>query len=400
MKKLTVVVAGLAALAIASNASAQTTNIVRITGATAYRAAAHAALTNIIEYSTLKYGYVGSSFTGAGQAEFRGLLKNNTEIYVDIKTSWNGSVDGLQRLVNRGNSAYNVTNWLNAADGVLLQGGKSGVTPGTESAPADLAMSDVFPNTTKYGDGIEKAKVGVIPFVWAKNKDCPASVSNVTSMIAQQLLTGGSVPLSFFSGVDTDTNRVYVIGRNADSGTRVTTFAETGFGVFGSPAQKKVNYSTGGGVTNVTSIVPYPGEPLLGETYLDGQSGYGSGGTVATVLNANGSTNSTVTNPGWIVGYVSYQDAKSVQGGANILKYNGVDYSDDAVRKGQYSFWSYEVLCWTDYVGEDDTLTEIKDAIKNEMLSFDPSTVGAIKWSTMKVQRGIEGGPISEGSGL
>ena len=67
MKKQTLVLSALAALALASSASAQT--VINITGATAFRQAAHQAI--IDSLGNLTYGYQSTNIGNAGRAIFK-----------------------------------------------------------------------------------------------------------------------------------------------------------------------------------------------------------------------------------------------------------------------------------------------------------------------------------------
>ena len=91
MKFKTILLAGLAAMAVTSSASAQT--VINITGATGFRAAAHQAIIAILGGAgTVKYCYVGSSINNANQAIFEGAIGGNPYI---IRTRQSGSEAGI-----------------------------------------------------------------------------------------------------------------------------------------------------------------------------------------------------------------------------------------------------------------------------------------------------------------
>lgn len=397
MKKTTIV-AGLIALAIASNASAQSvTNIIRITGATAYRAASAQAMTNLISSASLKYGYTGTKgLAGANVSQVQGILKSDSDVFVSYRCSFSGSIDGIQRLVYRGQEAYKRTDWPNQSDANLPNAQWSGDTYTPETADADVAMSDSYQTSTVYrSPALTDNIVGVVPFVWVRNAGSPASLSNMTSLAAQKLTANGDVPLSFFTGTNADANvSVFIAGRNINSGTRLCTLAETGYGIYKMPNHRIIYHDS----ANVTNMTVYPGETVLGTEYGDGESGYDSGSHLATAFTKANSTNATVNlgdSVGWIVASMSYSDSKSVSSTyANNLLYNGVAFSANAVRDGQYTFWSYEHLFYrTDL---DATLKTRANALRDEMLTMDPGS-SAVKLDTMNVKRSTEGGVVTPG---
>jgi len=387
--------AGLALLAIASTASAQTNVILRITGSTAYRTVVHNAIVAMITPGSLKYGYAGTKLGSAGFAEFTGALVSSPNTTVDVKTVWSGSVDGLQRIINQGNPSFQVTTWQ--ASSSLSSTGTPNLAAGSEVAYADVAMSDVFQNSTIFQNPTipNDVVVGVIPFEWCRNNGSPTTMTNMTSLLAQQILSAGALTLKCWTGnTSDDSTLVRVVGRNFDSGTRVTTFAETGFGV-GSPPNQSVVLANASGV--ITNVAAYPAETLLGQSFAAGQSGYSSGGLVAGALNASGSNGGLNTgNKGWLVGYAGVSDASSVTNGtAGVMTYNGVAYSPTAVENGQYTFWGYEHQFYNNNLSAN-TLT-VLNALQTTLSTTDPTPSGGIALSAMTVGRTQEGAPVSDG---
>ena len=380
MNKYRLMIAGLAALAVASTASAQT--VIRITGATAYRSAVHTAIGNILN-TGYTYGYSGSSLSGAGQAEFRGTTKvGNYD--VDIKTSFSGSLAGIATLT----TDRTIANFLDATN--LTTGGTASLTgPYDSPVTADVTFSDAAQATTRFKTpALVNNNVGVIPFVWTRNNGSTNSIANMTSQLAQALLANGQVPLSMFSGSETDSGiPVILVGRDADSGTRLTAFAESGYGALTMPVQYKIT-----GSNPITLIDFYPTNTIEGTFYDLGQSGYASGGDIKTALNAIGTqayTDSNFDAGCHAVGYLSTSDAAGVNGGANNLTYNGYAYSLDNVKQGLYSFWSYEHMLWRS--GLSGTKLTVSQQLRDRILNYDAT----IKLGDMKVTRQSEGAVIT-----
>ena len=388
MKKqcVSTMIAGLAALAIAGSASAQTITI-RITGSTAFRKPTHIAIGNILNPG-YTFGYAGSDVTKAGQAEFRGTTIVGS-IPVDIKTSWSGSVGGMQTLVQN----LNVATFLNSTN--LTTGGASGLTgPYDAATTADIAMSDSFQGSTAYtSPSLNDKVVGVIPFQWVRNVGSPAAFSNVSTLLAQILLGTGQIPLSQATGLNADeATLLTVIGRDEDSGTRLVAFAESGFGIFNPPFQNQVQ-GTLGAAGSVTGVAPWPINTVNGTTYPVGHSGYNSGGTVASALGTPGSLAGAGT---WLVSYPGISDAATAVGlGAATLTYNGVAYSSTAVQEGQYTFWAYEHLMYrSSFAGSGKT---VADQLATRIHDVDASQ-GGVLLSTMQVGRTVEGGAVTFGN--
>src|SRR5262249_26974053 len=140
--------------------------------------------------------------------------------------------------------------------------------------------------------------VGIVPFKFVASDDAPASASNMTSQIARALFSTGKVPLSMWTGAATGHGvHAFAIGRDIDSGTRLTTLAETGLGALAvvkqyEPLKNGARATTNGTGTNgdniaiaaLTSADLWPPETINGIPEVTGNGGYNSGGTVALVL--------------------------------------------------------------------------------------------------------------------
>jgi len=389
--------ASIFAFAFATMASAQT--VIHITGSTAFRAAAHQAILHILQSGAV-YGYTGTSLNSASQAIFTGTTVAPTSTSVIIKTSWSGSVGGLLVLTN---------NLVVPNTGIGVVGGwlVNGTTQSTSGSPnangsnidpaatADASFSDSFQSSTlastpvltganNYQFGI----VGVIPFEWVKGNGAAAGITNVTSIVAQAALAGG-VSLMQFTGNVADLNTaVEVIGRDSDSGTRLETFAETGFGIFTAPTQYQPTVT--GGV--ITALNPWPGQFTDGTSYPAGHEGFASGGGVAGALNTPGSI-TAAGSPGYLIGYLGISDAGNVTTGAP-LPFNGVGYTVNGVATGVYSMWAYEHIYYRNAYANPGKA--VVDQLAARIHDFDAeTTVAGILLSRMQVGRAVEGGVIT-----
>jgi hypothetical protein len=328
-------------------------------------------------------------------------LKSDPTTYVDVRCDWGGSIDGIVSLIYASSNTFQHTLYPNELSSLTASGTNWPSSYAKITAPADLAFSDAFQSSTRFKavpgkiDALIDTVVGVVPFVWVKNAGAPASISNMTSLAAQKLLGATVVPLSFFSGDFVNDSGTYVMmaGRNPDSGTRLTAFAETGYGIETPPAQVKVLYNS----TDVTNVVLYPvdssvkGYPTLAE----GESGESSGSTLATSMTKansnNGAVNLGIT--GWIVSYMSIGDANTA-GLGGWLTYNGVPYTADNVRNGKYTFWGYE-----HFLRRSDASAAAVSFYNTLGTSMQANTSSGttptfIQESTMNVARDAEGTPV------
>lgn len=382
MKSLKFLAAGALALTLVGTASAQT--VIRITGSSAYRAATNNAILNIMDAGR-QYGYVGSTFSSSSQAIFVGSVGGTSVI---IKTNWTGSVAGIQT-VSQGIATKFVPN--NAA---VSAAGTSGLPAGEALEVPQVALSDVFQASTPFPLPVMfDTQVGVVPFKWVASFGAPEGLKNVTPQLASAVFLAGQLPLSLFTGVSADvTTPVFAIGRDFDSGTRLTAVAETGIGVASALFQYKPAH-TG---TKTSSQVPWPHDTLLGIPYDDGNGGFNSGGSLADEMRFQ--TTGADTIGGYYITYLSVGDAARATstgtagaGNAKELTYNGVAYSETAVREGQYTFWGYEHLMYRNDL--DQAIKNIANTLATRIESQDAGLSG-IFLNTMKVSRQTDGGQV------
>ena len=414
-KTLTAV--ALLALSGASLASAVT---IHITGSTAYRASTITAIANVLNAQGsggVTAAYSGSSLTGANQSILFG--PGGTTI---VEASFSGSVGGLQTLT--GGSATAITSFPSAstyassATAVTLGGGNTAASGGfsisgtvtTEPATVpDLALSDVYKASTPYNlSTVTQTTVGIVPFKWLVNGSAPSTLTNMTSQIARQLFVNGSIPLAFFTGLNADeTKSILAVGRDNDSGTRLTAFAETGVG-----ASTVVNQSyplnsssqvVGNSISGVQSVGPItsteivPVSTVNGSTIAAGNGGYSSGGNLAFALGATDSIANT-----YFVTYLGTSDALTAENlnskapvavAARELTFNGIPFSNTAIEEGQYTFWGYEHL--DNLTSASTTVKSFVTSLKNQLNSGDDeASANGITISAMNVARTSDGGTV------
>jgi hypothetical protein len=385
MKNKIALLAGLAVAAFSNSAFADIT--IRITGSTAMRSQVDSALITL-GYS--RDAYIGSSDSGSSRQIYR---KGTTGNVTTIKTSWSGSVAGVQAI------AQNLTTLTflpdNASGGGLLS------NAATETGAADIAFSDVWQQATIFNSPLlADTFVGVVQFRWVTNEGSP--ITNITPQQVRVLYESGKLPLSFFTGNSADASKnVYAMGRDPDSGTRVTAFAETGLGTNPTVLQYKATAPSGA----MTEIFPYPATTKFGVSLGIGNDGESSGGTLATYMGATSAATPVRTASGvtagevaaaqiYTIGYLGTSDATTaVTNGGQIISYNGVNPAAgtalaDAIKGGSYHFWSYLHCMHGGLTG--DKLT-FYNTISNTLKT---TASGGIALSDMLVERLSDGGNI------
>lgn len=362
---------GLSALTLATAAMAFAADTeLLITGATAFRSSSHQAIQNYVnnhaDWGGLEIYYVGGSVNGASRAIFRATSGSNPADTLTIKTSWSGSLAGIQALA----TGANVSEWL-ANSYITGTPGTYSIpaspTPTYVAAPANAALADNSQAETPYIGGtytpLDADRVGAISFVWAKtpvHKNGSAQVvldqiTNITPLQAQ-LVTHGGAPASFFTKVPAhDAYTVLPLGRNSDSGTRLSAFAEIFLQPDASTALGSIEQYI---VTDPTDL-DGSGDIISLTGPVAATAGYSSGGTLAGFLGRSVASSFDT----FLVSYLSLTDAASLPNvtfnpstgefsATNpalpfpILTFNGVEHSYAAVQEGKYSFWNYEYFLY------------------------------------------------------
>ena len=335
MMQKSLVLASALSLAMASLAGAATTNYVYMTGSTAARAQVYATYNDVgvvFQAAPTVITQGSTSANGASYMSFYGQLVGDSSGNITcVKAHWSGSEAGIADLVS-GTEAF-------LADGAANS--LASATPGPfVNSPVDLAMAD---NNKTYSKNptaaITGAFVGVIPFVFVKEKGSLAGITNVTDAQIRVILTGGS-PAALVTGNAADTSWVYLSGRDSLSGTRVNAQGDTAFGIKSSPQMVAVN------ADGSMLQVPAGSGTVLGDTGF----GFGSGGTLAGQMGFDLSQATAVDlNVGSghysVISYLGISDSQTaVAAGGTVLTFNGVAESPSNVQQGLYTFWGNEFV--------------------------------------------------------
>jgi len=434
MKYIKSCAAALLALAAVQAASAATITV-RLTGSSAYRSATITQINLLFNSTNLDRAQSNATLTSANYVTWRCQLAGNTTDTYIVQCAFTGSVEGIRDVSNQQNQRFipvsifadtTASETISSGAGVTVNsttGLLESTSPAYELAVPQIAMADNVQAITTYRtNSLTENRVGVVPFVFVRGNLTAShpgkagfdSITNITSQQAKVLLTGG-LPLSMFTGA-TDSaavkTKIYAVGRNPLSGTRVVTFAETGFGTTSTATQVQPSYSG----NNITSI-NYTDIDGVG-AFGAGDDGYISGGTLATdlgktVTDLNGSGNNI--DPGLafgLIGYVSANDAgnviKSTDGGvANVLAYNGqslavtkvgstVTWDFTAIKQGKYTLWSYEYLSYLPSLsGAQLTFaTTLRDNLISNV--SEPAGIKLADLTATGIQRAYEGAVVTK----
>ena len=401
LTKTLILTAAAASLALAATTHAKTpitraksAQDVDITGSTAYRANVYAAIQAVLD-SGYTYAYSDTSSLGKSTyAIFNGTISGTP---VTIKTHFTGSEGGIQTLTTNLLIAY----YPDGTTGTVGGTANAGTPVNTEAS--DVTFSDTQQASSAYATPAltedPNSPVGVVPFKFIASKS--SAVTFMTSQLFRALATIGSQPLSMWTGNSGDAGKtVFLTGRDPDSGTRLTAFAETGFGAQQAPVQY-APYATGQSGTNfittsggtIDHFTVWPKSTVNGVAVRTGQGGYSSGGTLTAAVNNTTPANTT------LVAYAGTNDADpQLSAGEVELPYNGVTLgvsanynTNTALTQGTYTFWGYE-HCYVGSTGGAGTLVQtVADSVAGNI----KSTNAVVLLTNMVVSRTGDGGTIT-----
>lgn len=405
--------AALAAAAFASSASAQT--VINITGATAFREAAHQAIRNSLD-AGYTWGYQGTNISNASRAIFVGTNNGNSVI---VRTSWSGSVAGIRAVVNQADQV----SYIDSAVSGLTVGGTQNVNANTVNTLANfITFADNQQDNTPFDAvTLNGGPVGVVAFVPVVNETARiANGDNITKAQLQRLAGFGSAPLQFITGNTADSGvKIYWTGRQDTSGTRVIYTSELGLGYGAAVNQYRVGpLDTTTGAVSTVQLWPTgdtTNRSIIFRADQIGNGGYSSGGALAPVLQRTSSSGVSVLDPVSgspiatnqevvLVSVISAQEGQDIQsGGGKVLAYNGVYIEPEAlptgisatdknkIIKGDYTLWSYE-----NFFYRDEVFDGITDLLISDIETNIPGAIGGngVPVSDMRVTRAVDGGLV------
>jgi hypothetical protein len=455
--KLTKQIAALSALTFCTTAYGDVT--VDITGATAFRAAALTAIRSKYNDSGVAYQFAhdqaSGAYSGATRTIFKGSFPGIAGV-TTIRTSFNGSVEGIRALVDSPASdpTYYTDISGNLVTAAVTGGGEThkdtaGFTKTAVASQSEIAFSDVSKAATPYsGYSLQPSAstCGVVVFTMLTNEGSP--VTNVTSQQFRALMSNGFLPRSVFSGVAADNpdgdapgpnaGLVFATGRNDGSGTRTTYLAETGYGVANAVKQYVTNVSTATALTTI-QLVPAGGivdqDPMTAgiqglpgqladnkstvwSNDIAGNGGYSSGSTLRTDMGKTGAAVTVLDEYGDdafgvpvkadLVTWLSLNDAITARGnGAIFCSFNGVKLNDIAVSgsimsatdrakvtEGAYTAWGFQQLYRRNDITSGDAVT-VYTGIKTALEN--PANLGAAGITTTEMHAGrpFDGGTVA-----
>ncbi len=422
-----ILIATMAALSIAS-ASAQET--IYITGSTAFRSAANGALLALYGANLAATDKGTTTDKTAGNLLFTNCSVGGST--VNIAVAWSGSDAGMQTVAAGTNSKrlpfYDLAK-IQALGGSFP---KTSLPGGSMSSPADTVNTTLRKGTIGFADTFQGAsvfkpgrapdgatyntltftRVGVVPFNFAASRGFP--YTDITTSIACDLLGSGYTSVNLFSGNGSDTNKlIWSMGRNPDSGTRITALLVAKYG-----AQTPVVQYTPTVTNGIIRSLALSSTGLInGISIARGNNGESSGSTLCNYL-TNSFTNGFVPPNGldpavtnYAITYAGASDVKNVQSrGVVALSFNGVkgrlydpataattlDEGYTNIITGRYPFWCYEHITY-DPLYATPAVSNVVTALANYITSL-ASTNGDlapnIALTDMLVQRTRDGGAI------
>lgn len=332
---------------------------INISGAVAFRDTSYRAIRSIFGGNLQAQNPADSATTSSQlKVTWTGTIP---ELYgnqtVTIRAFYNGANAGIQDLTQNRPVNYLASSTAGDAATVNLQ--------------SDIAYSSVFQRSTSFTTPtLEDVRFGVTPVFFVKSTSAPAGLTNLTSQQFRTLAANGAVPGWFLTGNTNDTALVHYVSRDPSAGQRTIVQRENG----------------------------YTGNPIFYNWDT---------GTSKFVIDATGRNSTQIRDllniSGPAISYLTGVDAINVNGGANILAFNGAkgfvgDYSKVAndhnpVIQGQYTQWGYEHLFvrTTASANIKSFRNRLVQAIEVDL----QSSAFSIPLSKVRVERTAEGAPVS-----
>ena len=358
MKTFRFLTAILAAAFAAGTASAQVE--IRLSGAVAFRDTAYYSIrslfgANLTSQNPADGPKTASELRVNWTGKLPALFGDQT---VTIRAFYNGAVAGVQDLTQNRNVAF--LSSANPGDTNLV------------SLPSDIAFSSVFQQSTEFlTPTLEDVRFGATPIVLVKSASAPASLTNITTHQFKTLAANGQLPAWFFTGNTNDTATISFINRDPTAGQRVALFKESLF--TGAPISYFWNTSSNRFLIDPT-------------------------GRNATQIRDH------LNQFGPAISYLVTLDAFAVNGGANVLRYNGalpfanstfnnVSNNYAPLVNGQYSLWVYEHLFNRPTAPEQ--VKSFRNALVGAIQKQLESSAFSLPLSKLNVERTADGAPVA-----
>lgn len=231
-----------------------------ITGATAFRRATIESISALYAASGQPWRFCHNrstavDYVNADYITYEGTITGLPGTTV-IRCAFNGSIEGLRAIAQSPThdaSYFKLSALTIAATTTGANQFATSTSGNLETAEAEMAFSDTAKSISPYAAyPMAGGSVGVVVFGLVANEGSP--ITNVTTQQYNSLLSNGYVPLSFFTGVPTDTSLVFCTGRNDGSGTRSSYLSEMGYGVANSVQQYLVVGSEGNQITAIQNV--------------------------------------------------------------------------------------------------------------------------------------------------
>jgi hypothetical protein len=435
MKTLkSITLASLLAAGLAGVASANTIQYVHIAGAPAYRQDSIAVISAVV--TAAGGGETTSTSTDDTNASAEQWYIPNYSTGVDlvVSASFTGSTAGVESVAagaqNSGAVEQKFIPDASSTQAAISSPTNSSSVTITEAHVPDFTLSDTFQATTPFNGTVTLTQgstgavhntytfatltpiqLAIEPYVWVGTPGLAArGVTNITTAQAQLLYKNGKLPLSFFTGKNSDeTSFVYPLSRDPGSGSRLIAVAETGVGVTtsiktykptvtGATADSLGNYVKG---TISGSVTLYPAGLISSTQIYDGNAGdtgypkFGTAdqtGLLAAITSTPTVNASSPSTAQYFIGYFNPTDsAEAIAAGSEQLTYNGVTYSATNLAEGLYTFWSYEILF------EGSTISGNQASFANAISAAWPNAtlVSGVQTANVNVTRSVDGGPIT-----
>jgi hypothetical protein len=268
-----------------------------------------------------------------------------------------------------------------------------------------VQLNEITPTNSSKGIAIQA-------YAWSVGTNFPTNALNITQDTAQALFRDGNVPLSYFTGNDADaTNGVWLIGRDVAAGVRVQWQIHTGYGALSTAKQFWVTNNNG-----TLALALTPTNPVLGIYQPAGNGGFASASlqqanatnilppNVQVDLIGNGTYGgSPYTGTNYLIQYNAYGNSVGItnSGGQPLLlalSYNGVAPTENGVKNGSYTQWSYEHVYATVKPTNAATIaTAIANTIAGQTTAQIKAAVkapGYFNINDLNVYRTTDGGPV------